>query len=401
MPAKPKHSPKEGTVHPALLFAIRLLLLGAIATAAYLLWISLKGGAVAGCGPDSSCDKVLHSRWSRWLGLPVSAIGLPLYSAILIGTFKLKRAVPAPEQRGTWRWLLPCAMAVLGAAVWFAIVQAVILRSFCPFCMTAHACGFLAALALLWCAPFRPAPEKPWQQEKEVFVPPVLARKLAWIAFAGLVVLIAGQSIRLPRKEYIAKMYDGKIQLNLREVPLIGVPEAPHSIVSLFDYTCDHCRVMHGHLMAAHREFSNQLAIASLPMPLCEKCNHTVKRSPKVHAEACEYARVGLAVWRANRKLQGQFDDWMFGPPSPPSLANTRQYASQLVGANALETALKDPWIEEQIQRDISVYETNYLRGIGNMPQLIIGSNVTAGTFGRAEELFRLLSINLGLGAKP
>src|SRR5258706_195553 len=141
MPAKPKHSPKDGIIHPALLFTIRLLLLAAIGLAAYLLSVSLSGGAVAGCGPDSSCDKVLHSRWSRWLGLPVSAVGLPVYLAILIGTFKLKRTVPAPAQRAVWHWLLPCAMAVMGASVWFGIVQAVILRSFCPFCMTAHACG--------------------------------------------------------------------------------------------------------------------------------------------------------------------------------------------------------------------------------------------------------------------
>jgi len=52
---------------------------------------------------------------------------------------------------------------------------------------------------------------------------------------------------------------------------------------------------MHGHLLEAHRKFSNQLAIVSLPMPLCEKCNRTVKRSPKMHAQSCDYARLGLA----------------------------------------------------------------------------------------------------------
>jgi hypothetical protein len=154
---------------------------------------------------------------------------------------------------------------------------------------------------------------------------------------------------------------------------------------------------MHGHLMEAHRKYSNQLAIVNLPMPLCEKCNHTVKHSPKMHADACDYARIGLAVWRADRKEQPKFDEWMFGPPKPPPLTATREYASRLVGPRAFEAALKDPWIEEQIQRDVSIYETNILRGAGNMPQLIIGTNVTLGTFGQAEQLYRLLSDNLGL----
>src|SRR5438876_9748058 len=108
---------QTGFVSPGLLSAIRFFMVAAIGLGCYLLSVSLSGGAVAGCGPDSSCDKVLHSRWSRWLGLPVSAVGLPVYLAILIGTFKLKRTVPAPAQRAVWHWVLPCAMAVIGAAV--------------------------------------------------------------------------------------------------------------------------------------------------------------------------------------------------------------------------------------------------------------------------------------------
>lgn len=397
MAAKPRHSPQDGIIHPALLFAARLLLIAAAGLAIYLLWVSLSRGAVAGCGPDSPCDRVLHSRWSRWVGVPVSAIALPVYVALFAGTFQLRRGVPAPRQRAAWRWLVPGLLAVVGAAVWFALVQGVILRSFCRFCMAAHGCGLAASLALLWCVPFRIAPAKPWQQEKQVFVPPELGRKLALLSLGAVGLLVAGQFVRLPHKQYIVKIFDGKLQVNLSEAPVIGSPKAPYSIISLFDYTCSHCRIMHTHLMEAHRQFGDRLAIVSLPMPLCEKCNHTVKRSPKEHAQACEYARVGLALWRAKPKAQPQFDDWVFTPETPPPLVATRQYASQLAGPAAFERALKDPWIEEQIQRDISIYETNGLRGLGNMPQLIIGTNVASGTFSRAEDLFQLLSQNLGL----
>jgi hypothetical protein len=329
--------------------------------------------------------------------MPVSALALMVYAAIFAGTFWLRRPVPPARQREAWHWLIPGAVCVIGAAAWFGVVQAFVLRTFCPFCMTAHFCGSAAAAVLLWSAPFRAPPEKPWQQEKQVFVPPLLGRKLVMNGLVGVGLLVAGQLVRLPQRQYMVKLFDDKIQMDLAEVPVIGSPAAPHSIISLFDYTCHHCQIMHGHLMEAHHRFSNQLAIVSLPMPLCEKCNHTVKRAPKVHAQACDYARLGLAVWRGNSRLHPQFDDFMFSRTDPPALVESQQFASRLLGPGTLERALKDPWIDQQIQRDISIYETNSLRGSGNMPQLIIGTNVTSGTFGQAAELFQLLTNNLGL----
>jgi len=447
MPSKSKNSPAEGLVHPRLVLVIRLLVAAAIGFACYLLWVALTGSSVAGCGPDSACDKVLHSRWSRWLSLPVSALALLVYAAVFAGTFWLRPTVERRQQRRAWSVLIPCAVVLIGAAVWFLVVQSFILKSFCPFCLTAHGCGLAAAVMLLYSAPFRPLPEKAWQQEKQVFVPPTLRRKLVLIALAGVALLVAGQFVGSPGKQFqvatlegkvekimssnilitatqaapsmaasptqnvprldvapvankdVVSIYDGKIQISLREVPVIGPAQAPYSIVSLFDYTCHHCRIMHAHLMEAHRKFQDQLAIVSLPMPLCEKCNHTIKRSPRAHAEACDYARIGLAVWRANRNAQAKFDDWMFGPASPPSLAEARQYASQISGFIGFEAALKDPWIDQQIQRDVSIYETNYLRGLGSMPQLLIGTNLTSGNFGRVEDLYKLLADNFGLKA--
>ena len=376
---------------------IRILTAASIAVAGYLFWVVISGGAAAGCGPESSCATVLHSRWSRWFGLPVSALALPIYVIVLLQSFRLGKKSAPVQQRKSWQLLIPCAIAIIGAAIWFAIVQGFILKQFCPFCMVAHGCGLLAATLLLCFAPFREAPEKPWQQEKEVFVAPQLVRKLAGLSLLGMGLLVFGQAIHWPHRQYVVKMFDGKLEMDLADVPVIGRPEAPHSIISLFDYTCAPCRTMHGHLLEAQRRFSNQLAIINLPMPLCEKCNHTVKQSPPEHAQACDYARLGLAVWKANRKLHPKFEEWIFAPAALPSLADSKRYAAQLAGADALQTALKDPWIDQQIQRDISIYETNSLRGAPNMPQLIIGTNITSGTFGQANELFRLLIDNLGL----
>src|SRR6266480_1415894 len=93
---------KEGQIAPALLFLARILILGALGISAYLAWSSLSGKAVAGCGPDSSCDKVLHSRWGYWFGVPVSVLALLVYIAVLGLTFGMGRKRDAAEQRKLW-----------------------------------------------------------------------------------------------------------------------------------------------------------------------------------------------------------------------------------------------------------------------------------------------------------
>ena len=155
----------QGRIAPALLALLRLLILGALGISAYLAWTSLSGKAVAGCGPDSSCDKVLHSRWGYWFGLPVSVLALLVYISVVALSFGLAEKRDAARQRKLWPGLLIGAILMLGAAIWFTALQALVIRSFCPFCMTAHGLGVAAALIILFNAPIRPAPERPWQQE--------------------------------------------------------------------------------------------------------------------------------------------------------------------------------------------------------------------------------------------
>jgi protein-disulfide isomerase len=301
--------------------------------------------------------------------------------------------------------------------LWFTGLQLLVLKQICKFCMTVHAGGAVAALIILSKTPFRPVPEKPWQVEKEVYVSTPLTRKLLLGAVVGLAILVAGQVLITPKTyqvrsvagsalepvkatNRIFSIYQGRFHFNLADVPLIGPPTAPHAMVSLFDYSCHHCRIMHGHLMEAHRTFGDQLAIVSLPMPLDEKCNYTVKRTPRAHMNACEYARLGLALWRANPTVHEQFDHWMFGPETPPPVEQARAYAYQLGGSNAVVAALKDPWIDKQLQQSMALYATNYYHvGNGSMPQIIIGTNLAAGTLAGVGDLYRILDQQLGLRA--
>jgi hypothetical protein len=120
-------------------------------------------------------------------------------------------------------------------------------------------------------------------------------------------------------------------------------------------------------------------------MPLDGKCNPGIRRTPPDHTNACAYARIGLAVWRARRSVLASYEDWFFEQFNrahvPPTLEEATNHAAQLVGGlPALEQATRDPWIDAQLAQDISIFtiSMNQFRN-DRMPQFIIGSNLVSG----------------------
>src|SRR5262245_49318827 len=149
MSSKAKSKKPEASLRPGLLSFMKLLAIAAFLLSGYLAWVSLSSSAVAGCGPDSGCDRVLHSRWGYWFGLPVSVPSLLLYVAALVSLWRLNPKNPIETQRKAWGFLFPCAIVILGAALWFIGVQVVDLKSYCPWCLTTHAVGGILALLIL------------------------------------------------------------------------------------------------------------------------------------------------------------------------------------------------------------------------------------------------------------
>jgi hypothetical protein len=319
------------------------------------------------------------------------------------------------------------ATIVGGSALWFVALQVFVLRSVCPYCMTAHGCGLAASVIVLFKRPDA-------LRSKKILPPEPQLRASPWrdvaIGLGCVALLIAGQLTYKPKRNVITQLsgagveevalvptnhptngtaappasprtislHDGQLMLNLDELPLIGSSDAPHAMVSLFDYTCHHCREMHKLLLEAHAAFSNQLVIVCLPVPLDAACNPEVKRTPLAHTNACEYARLGLAVWRADRTAFNRFDTWLFGNPSVPSLLEATQHAEQLVGREPLQRALGDEWVNRQIERDVALYQLNYQKTRNSiMPQILVGSRIGFGSLSSVEDLFRLLDTEFGL----
>jgi uncharacterized membrane protein len=419
----------SGTVKPIVLLTIRLLTIGAMAVAGYLAWISLSTGTVAGCGPESGCAKVLGSRWAYWFGVPVSLLAMAIYTVILVGTLQVTPTVSVSRQRTIWLCLVPCAVAILAGAAWFFLVQFFVIKSLCPYCIVAHSLGGAAALLILFKAPSDSTAYIGHREKEPETLPPLALPRFVLIGLAGAGILVAGQlihqpkthdvhsvaaiantnaaagtessnsavAVSLPPPKPVARMfsiYNGLFQFDLEEVPLTGSPRAPHVFVSLFDYTCHHCRQMHPLLTTVQQNLSNRVSIVNLPMPLDSECNQTVTRTPPNQINACQYARLGLAVWRARRQAFETYNHWFFEPEHPLPIESVRAYAENLVGSNALAHALQDPWVNEQLKANIAIYEIAYRAGRGRMPQLIIGTNVYTGSMSM-EDLGRYVALEL------
>lgn len=377
--------------------------------AGYLAWVSWSGGSVVGCGPSSGCDQVLQSRWAYWLGIPVSVPALGMYVALLAATFGIDDSGRPNRQRWMWWFIITASVTVAGAALWFVGLQVFLLKSFCKFCLAAHSCGFIGTAILLRNAPIRSAPASGL---------PIGVRSATACGAAGILgvlVLALGQLLVESRQYQVSStggtsattprnvgrqlaIHNGLFQLPLDQLPMFGSPDAPQVVVSLFDYTCPHCRVMHGVWMETQRRYGAQLAVVSLPVPMSANCNQRFTRTLPAHLYACDYARLGLAVWRAKRSAFAQFDSWMFTPSTPPPVAEVKRYAEELVGRENLNLALQDDWINRQLRTNTAIYTQNeVLMKTLKMPQAIIGSAIVIGSITKSQDLDRLLERELGL----
>jgi uncharacterized membrane protein len=381
-------------------FAISGLLLSA-----FLVYQKITGSVtyLHGCGTAGGCANVLGSRWSQWFHIPVAALSLLLYLAVLALSFR-PRGMP----------LTLLGVTLLGAPLWFGGLQVFDLHQFCPWCLAAHLIGFtcgiliflqpssqrsslsawaggLAALAVLAAGQiFGPIPDT--HVETTVQVKPEVREdgsRPAQPRDSGRVVTLSG------------------IEYQVNALPHLGNPEAPHVMAEYFDYTCDACRDTGEDLAAALEKYPDQLCIVLLPCPINRTCNPNIPPNlPNVedHPHACELARLALACWRADPGSFPAVHAALFRRPVVDAAA-ALAVVQPLLHAPLSAEAQRDPWIDQVLADSFSAYKSftqppgarpNFV-----MPKLLLGNDhVVHGVTRTREILFSTLEKEFAL-AKP
>jgi protein-disulfide isomerase len=285
------------------------------------------------------------------------------------------------------------ATAAVGAACWFLGLQFLMLESYCSYCITAHVCGLVLAAFVFWNNPF------PWRRSPgdDNLTRPPTAPELILLGCGGTAVLIAGQLLVVPRPRdmnvlEIAGPTGSAIAVDATAHPRLGSPHAKHVVVELFDYTCSHCRTMDRYLVEARRRYGEQLTIVALVVPLHPDCNPYIESVKPGKENACEHARLALAVWRAKPEAFEAFHIWLLD--SRPTPEEARQHAAEQIGAEALAQALADEALNREIAANVKVYRQ---LGGGQVPKLVSGSHATEGEPANAQALFDFLEQKAGL----
>ena len=298
----------------------------ALVLSSMLSWHYLKGSPMIGCGGGSPCEQVINSQWSNIGIFPISGLAAGVYLALLVSGLFIGRKTELPIRRLAWKVMLILAGAVTGSAIWFTIIQKWFIGDFCPYCMTAHITGLLLAVLVIWRAmnkvidhpvdisvKDRSKSKSNFKESPGHIIRPLYVIGLVLIGIAMAVILAPVQIILKPSSVY--KDGESKIQMpviDYTSVPMVGSPDAPYVVTLLFDYQCTHCQKIHFMLNEAVDRYNGKLAFAICPSPLNRQCNPFIQQDADAFRNSCELARIGMAVWIADKKAFSAFEDWMF-----------------------------------------------------------------------------------------
>ena len=85
--------------------------------------------------------------------------------------------------------------------------------------------------------------------------------------------------------------------------------------------------------------------------------------------------RTGLALWRTDPIAYYRYEEWYWGDRSkgwyPPSVEDAQLRASELVGTDALERAVNDPWIDNYLNTVLQLFGRTSVNGRAAVPRLI------------------------------
>lgn len=137
------------------------------------------------------CDHVLHSKFSKVFGVPVSVPAFALYATMLSVLFFFRKSSPDTLLKFGWMVLTLGALSAAGAAVWFTGLQLAEWK-FCPYCLGAHTCGLILATIVLTTNPLK-------RSSKAVF---------GSLAMTGVLALVAIQWQSEEAPTFVVETYD-------------------------------------------------------------------------------------------------------------------------------------------------------------------------------------------------
>lgn len=401
-------------VGPRAQYAIDITAWFALVMSSYLLW---KGGPDAhlpGCGGDVTCNAVIGSRWGRIGMFPVAAVGVGGYLAVTCTSILAQMNFMLRHRLLLWSLLVVMSFIGAGFIVWLTVLQFVVIDHICFYCMSAHLFGLVTFILVVRYAPV-------WKHLPHPYLKLGIPGALVLALMIGAHVLVApvttvaetmeeiewqevdrngsaysGGSISIgrPVASRTVRVLEGKLNLDVYQVPLLGHVQAEHVIVELFDYNCPACRLVYHKVHKFMDQVDGGLAVVSLPVPMEATCNPDLKNTLPEFRDSCIYAELSMAVCAAERDRFPEYHDWLMTGKRAPSVDEARARAEELVGKDALEQALQAEAPQRWITDGFNIYR--FING-RTLPKIIAGDTVISSAGLAEKKLFRQLEAALAL----
>ena len=419
-----------------------LLCAACLALAGWMLFHSLTGARMVGCGAGSGCDNVMGSPWAYVLGsIPVSLPAAVSY--LLIALCILFLGGETEEDRSLDRFLWPLMLilagALVGAALWFSYLQLFVLHAFCKYCTLLHLLGCVLAFWLLSLSkqpkrrlgrtlslskgrPGRSLSLSKGRPERGVAlrqaqgpprtVPERVEGSAVWFlaGLAGAAVFAFVQARTLPAAAYDAGRTEAALPTFADgEVPVLGPSDAPEELTLLFDFQCSHCRRLHQVLPELLAKAGGQYRIRLCPVPLSPACNPYIPATGVDRfAGSCALTRYALAVWYARPEAyEAYWDELLGGGPSTGSgtaqgaaassgsaVGEAEAAARAILGAE-FAAATKDPRIDAYLRKVEELFGRTSDAEKSGVPRLIHGQKWLVPETDQADELLELIRLSL------
>ena len=366
--------------------AVLLLCAACLLLAGWMVFHSLTGVRLVGCGAGSACDRVMGSPWAYVFGgIPVSLLAAVVYLLLAVCVLFLGGNKPEDQALDCILWPLMVFLGgcMIGAALWFAYLQAFVLHAFCKYCSLLHLLGVIAAILVVLqakSAGFR-------------FLAPLVAGLVAAAVFAVI------QSFSRPEAAYDTGRTDVSLPTFADgEIPVLGNEDASEELTLLFDFQCIHCRRLHKVLPDLLEKAGGRFRIRLCPVPLSSDCNPYIPNSGiDRFAGSCPLTRYALAVWYARPDAYEDYWDYLLGcgdakAAVAPVEAEAR--ARALLGAG-FDAALTDPRIAAYLRKAEELFGRTSNAEKSGVPRLIHGQNWLVPETDDAETLLALIGSEL------
>jgi protein-disulfide isomerase len=118
------------------------------------------------------------------------------------------------------------------------------------------------------------------------------------------------------------------------------------------------------------------------------KCNSTVQETRPAQRDACELARLSVAVWRVRPEKFALFHEWLFSGGQAPRAAAAKEKAEQLVGKQALAEELSRDIAAKYDARHVEIYR---MIGAGTIPKLLFPGTTISGQVSSVDSLLEII----------